>query len=174
MNRIAASYVFPLGGSEPIRNGYIEYADDGTVVSVGACENPGGESEFLDGEAIAELNVFVEYTKADSSDETSAEKIEELKVSYTSFTNNEWTHILNLAGDDYKDGLYKVTFTATDAAGKTSSVVRTVYKDTQIPEFGNSTITDKNDSGYKAENVKPYITTPSVSGWALMVKSGSR
>ena len=114
---------------------------------------------------ISKLNVFVEYTKADSSDETSAEKIEELKTSYTLFPDSKWTHILNLAGTDYKDGLYKVTFTATDAAGKTSSVVRTVYKDTQIPEFGNSTITDKNDSGYKAENVKPYITTPSVNGW---------
>lgn len=114
---------------------------------------------------ISKLNVSVEYTKADSSDETSAEKIEELKTSYTLFPDSKWTHILNLAGTDYKDGLYKVTFTATDAAGKTSSVVRTVYKDTQIPEFGNSTITDKNDSGYKAENVKPYITTPSVNGW---------
>ena len=69
MNRIAASYVFPLGGSEPIRNGYIEYADDGTVVSVGACENPGGESEFLDGEAIvpgfvnAHCHVELSYMK---------------------------------------------------------------------------------------------------------------
>lgn len=69
MNRIAASYVFPLGGSEPIRNGYIEYADDGTVVSVGACENPSGESEFLDGEAIvpgfvnAHCHVELSYMK---------------------------------------------------------------------------------------------------------------
>lgn len=69
MNRIAASYVFPLGGSEPIRNGYIEYADDGTVVSLGACGNPGGESDFLDGEAIvpgfvnAHCHVELSYMK---------------------------------------------------------------------------------------------------------------
>jgi cytosine/adenosine deaminase-related metal-dependent hydrolase len=52
MRRIAASFVFPLGGREPIRNGFIEYADDGTIAAIGKCEDPGGESEFLSGQAI--------------------------------------------------------------------------------------------------------------------------
>lgn len=36
VKRIAASYVYTME-SEPIRNGYVEYEDDGTVVAVGAC-----------------------------------------------------------------------------------------------------------------------------------------
>ena len=38
-NRIAASYVYTLETDMPIRNGYVEYDDDGTVVSVGACDD---------------------------------------------------------------------------------------------------------------------------------------
>lgn len=36
--RIAARFVYPLNGCEPIRNGYVEYDDmDGTVTGVGQC-----------------------------------------------------------------------------------------------------------------------------------------
>lgn len=37
VKRIAASYVYTLD-AEPIRNGYVEYDDHGTVISVGRCE----------------------------------------------------------------------------------------------------------------------------------------
>ena len=37
VKRIAASYVYSLD-AEPIRNGYVEYDDRGTVISVGRCE----------------------------------------------------------------------------------------------------------------------------------------
>lgn len=37
VRRIAASYVYTLD-AEPIRNGYVEYDDHGTVISVGRCE----------------------------------------------------------------------------------------------------------------------------------------
>jgi cytosine/adenosine deaminase-related metal-dependent hydrolase len=69
MKRIAASFVFPLGGREPIRNGFVEYADDGTIAVVGKCENPGNESEFLSGQAIvpgfvnAHCHVELSYMK---------------------------------------------------------------------------------------------------------------
>lgn len=36
IRRIAASYVYTLD-AEPIKNGYVEYDDDGTVVAVGSC-----------------------------------------------------------------------------------------------------------------------------------------
>lgn len=69
MKRIAASFVFPLGGREPIRNGFVEYADDGTIAVVGKCEDPGNESEFLSGQAIvpgfvnAHCHVELSYMK---------------------------------------------------------------------------------------------------------------
>lgn len=48
-NRIAASYVYTLDAEEPIRNGYVEYEDDGTVIAVGECDDISSESRFLDG-----------------------------------------------------------------------------------------------------------------------------
>ena len=48
-NRIAASYVYTLDADEPIRNGYVEYEDDGTVIAVGECDDISSESRFLDG-----------------------------------------------------------------------------------------------------------------------------
>lgn len=38
-NRIAASYVYTLETEKPIRNGFVEYDDDGTVISVGVCDD---------------------------------------------------------------------------------------------------------------------------------------
>lgn len=38
VERIAASYVYALD-AEPIRNGYVEYDDRGTVISIGRCED---------------------------------------------------------------------------------------------------------------------------------------
>lgn len=50
MKRIAAQFVYPLGGSEPIRNGYVEYDEnDGTISGVGACSE--GE-EVLSGALV--------------------------------------------------------------------------------------------------------------------------
>ena len=51
-NRIAASYVYTLGADEPIRNGYVEYDDDGTVIAVGECEDISSEARFLDGAVV--------------------------------------------------------------------------------------------------------------------------
>lgn len=48
-NRIAASYVYTLDAEEPIRNGYVEYEDDGTVIAVGECDDISSEARFLDG-----------------------------------------------------------------------------------------------------------------------------
>ena len=52
MRRIAAKYVYPLTGFEPIVNGFVELEDDGTVVRTGVCADPAAEPEFYDG-AIA-------------------------------------------------------------------------------------------------------------------------
>ena len=51
-NRIAASFVYTLDGNEPIRNGYVEYSDDGTITSVGTCSDPASEERFLQGAIV--------------------------------------------------------------------------------------------------------------------------
>ena len=51
-NRIAASYVYTLDAEEPIRNGYVEYEDDGTVIAVGECDDISSEARFLDGAVV--------------------------------------------------------------------------------------------------------------------------
>ena len=51
-NRIAASFVYTLDAEEPIRNGYVEYDDDGTVTSVGPCGDISSEECFHDGALV--------------------------------------------------------------------------------------------------------------------------
>ena len=52
VNRIAASYVYTLDADEPIRNGYVEYDEDGTVTAVGVCEDVASEKRFYDGAIV--------------------------------------------------------------------------------------------------------------------------
>ena len=49
MNRIAAEYVYTGEGPEPLRNGYVEYTEDGTIVSAGVCRDPASEKDFRKG-----------------------------------------------------------------------------------------------------------------------------
>ena len=50
MKRIAARFVYTLDGSEPVRNGYVEYDEaDGTVIAVGQCA---GDEEVLPGALV--------------------------------------------------------------------------------------------------------------------------
>ena len=49
MNRIAAEYVYNGKDMEPVRNGYVEFDDDGTVTAVGKCQDPETESDFRKG-----------------------------------------------------------------------------------------------------------------------------
>lgn len=52
MKRIAAEYVYTLDSFEPLRNGFVEYDQDGTVTGVGVCEDPSSEEVFYKGGAI--------------------------------------------------------------------------------------------------------------------------
>lgn len=53
MRRIAAEFLFPFeGGLDPIRNGFVQVADDGTIVGVGQCEDPSSEAEFYRGALV--------------------------------------------------------------------------------------------------------------------------
>ncbi len=52
MTRIAASYVYPLDGQGPVRNGYVEYDEDGTVTATGRCEDVSAEPRFLEGALV--------------------------------------------------------------------------------------------------------------------------
>ena len=49
MKRIAAKYLYPLVSTEPVRNGFVEMEDDGTVVRTGVCADPAAEPVFYDG-----------------------------------------------------------------------------------------------------------------------------
>ena len=49
MKRVAAKYLYPLTAAEPIRNGFVEYDDDGTILQTGVCADPAEEEVFLDG-----------------------------------------------------------------------------------------------------------------------------
>ena len=48
MRRIAANYIFPVT-SDPIRNGYVDFADDGTVIGTGRLTQETGSTEFYNG-----------------------------------------------------------------------------------------------------------------------------
>ena len=52
MNRIAAEYIFTLTCPEPIRNGYVEYDDKGTVTAIGECGDPEKEEHFVKGAVV--------------------------------------------------------------------------------------------------------------------------
>ena len=52
MNRIAAEYIYTGLSAEPVRNGYVEYSDDGTIVSVGECADTASEPDFRHGALV--------------------------------------------------------------------------------------------------------------------------
>ena len=52
MKRFAATYLYPLTGPEPIRNGFVEMDEDGTVLRTGVCPDPAAEACFLDGALV--------------------------------------------------------------------------------------------------------------------------
>ena len=52
MRRIAAKYVYVLDGPDPIRNGFVEIEDDGTVTSVGESPDVAAEPYYWDGAIV--------------------------------------------------------------------------------------------------------------------------
>ena len=52
MKRIAAEYLYTLEGESPVRNGYVEFGKDGTILATGTVEDPSAEAEFLPGAIV--------------------------------------------------------------------------------------------------------------------------
>ena len=52
MRRISAEYLYDGSSYEPLKNAYVEVADDGTVLAVGKVENPETEPEFHRGAIV--------------------------------------------------------------------------------------------------------------------------
>lgn len=50
--RIAASYIYTLDSYEPLKNGYIEYSEDGTILSTGVCGDLSAEKNFFEGAIV--------------------------------------------------------------------------------------------------------------------------
>ena len=48
MKRFAANYIFPIT-SAPIKNGYVEVEDDGTIIKIGALEKEMPSTQFYNG-----------------------------------------------------------------------------------------------------------------------------
>lgn len=48
MRRIAANYIFPIT-SDPIKNGYVDFAEDGSVTEIGQLTSETGSTEFYNG-----------------------------------------------------------------------------------------------------------------------------
>ncbi len=68
MNRIAAKYVYTVNSRTPILNGFVEYADDGVILSVGVCPDISKEKVFHDGAIVpgfvnAHCHVELSYLK---------------------------------------------------------------------------------------------------------------
>lgn len=51
MKRFAASYIYTLDG-EPLRNGFVEVEEDGTVIRTGICGDPASEENFYNGAIV--------------------------------------------------------------------------------------------------------------------------
>ncbi len=49
---LAAKYLYTLDRPDPIRNGFVEYDEYGTVSRVGECQDPDSEEIFLDGAIV--------------------------------------------------------------------------------------------------------------------------
>ena len=49
MKRVAAEYLYILEGEAPVRNGFVTYDEDGTILATGVSEDPSQEECFLQG-----------------------------------------------------------------------------------------------------------------------------
>ena len=49
MKRVAAEYLYTLEGEAPVRNGFVTYDEDGTILATGVSEDPSQEECFLQG-----------------------------------------------------------------------------------------------------------------------------
>lgn len=55
MKRIAAEYIYTNESAEPLKNGFVELEDDGTVIRTGQCEDPSAEKDFYRGAVVPGL-----------------------------------------------------------------------------------------------------------------------
>ena len=52
MRRVAASYLCTVSSATLLRNAYVEYSDDGTITSVGLCDDISSEENFIEGMVV--------------------------------------------------------------------------------------------------------------------------
>lgn len=52
MKRTAAKYLYPLTGIEPVRNGFVEYEADGTILRTGVSDDISAEPDYHDGALV--------------------------------------------------------------------------------------------------------------------------
>uniref|UniRef100_UPI00298ECA28 Ig-like domain repeat protein n=1 Tax=Treponema sp. TaxID=166 RepID=UPI00298ECA28 len=107
---------------------------------------------------LDENGVWKQYAKNASGEwEVSTEHSIEID------SQGNWNHTPDLR--IFPQGYMTYVFTARDKAGKTTTLTRNVLKDTTEPVFGTSDIIDPTATGYKADEVRPYITTAKSGDW---------
>ena len=143
---------------------YIREDDVNTTTKDEAAVSFGGK--VSDDWGIKSLECSVSFQGASAQDVTTETALKALGGTITP-VNDTWAKTISFKNNsyNYSAGTYTITFKVTDKAGKETSVVRKVYKDTVAPEFGTSAITNPEASGYEETAVKPYITTEAVNGW---------
>lgn len=68
MKRYAAEYLYTLTSPEPVRGGFVELDEDGTVLHTGVCPDPSRETHFLQGALVpgfvnAHCHIELSYMK---------------------------------------------------------------------------------------------------------------
>jgi cytosine/adenosine deaminase-related metal-dependent hydrolase len=52
MQRLAASYIYPLDGHRPVSNGFVEYEEDGTIIRFGESNDISSELRYYEGAIV--------------------------------------------------------------------------------------------------------------------------
>ncbi|HWQ76936.1 MAG TPA: Ig-like domain-containing protein [Syntrophomonas sp.] len=104
-----------------------------TVAPTLAVTNPASDGTYT---ATAALTVAGNTNDVTSSPVTMALKLNGTDQGTVTVSSGSWTKVVTLV-----EGLNTIIATATDKAGKTTSVTRTIYLDTTVPTISAITIT---------------------------------
>ena len=156
MKRIAAKYLYPLVSMEPVRNGFVEMEDDGTVVRTGVCADPASEPVFYDGALApgfvnAHCHVELSYLKGQFRKGTGmAGFIDQINEMRDNKSMEEKLHDLTVAMDSlWEQGVVAMADISNCADSFAVKASHPMYTRTFLEVFG----TEPEDCGAVMEGV---------------------